>query len=297
MISPAWLGYVLAAVVIAVALFSAARLVAARGRRRRCQVDADGVHVVMGVAMAGMLVPGLAVLPEPVWAVIFAAGAGWFGWRAIWVRRLAVAGPGRPVLSRTRLSRPGLSRPVRSRDCCPFPVPHLIDCLAMVYALLAVPAIVATAAPQASGSMTGGASGASGTAGTSHSGGMGMLSHGGDMTGAVARAPVLGLILVVLVCGYIVWLADRIQRYAAMPGGAVPVSSPPGAPVPAPSPPGAPVLPQAGPADNSKTDNSKRRPGRGHRAGPPAALLAPRAATCCKIAMGVAMGVMLVDLV
>jgi len=309
MISPAWLGYVLAAVVIAVALFSAARLVAARGRRRRCEVDADGVHVVMGVAMAGMLVPGLAVLPEPVWAVIFAAGAGWFGWRAIWVRRLAVAGPGRPVLSRTRLSRPGLSRtvlsrtrlsrpglsrPVRSRDCCPFPVPHLIDCLAMVYALLAVPAIVATAAPQASGSMTGGASG---TAGTSHGGGMGMLSHGGDMTGAVARAPVLGLILVVLVCGYIVWLADRIQRYAAMPGGAVPVSSPPGAPVPAPSPPGATVLPQAGPADNSKTDNSKRRPGRGHRAGPPAALLAPRAATCCKIAMGVAMGVMLIDLV
>jgi uncharacterized membrane protein YgcG len=270
MISPAWLGYVLAAVVIAVALFSAARLFAARGRRRRCEVDADGVHVVMGVAMAGMFVPGLAVLPEPVWAVIFAAGAGWFGWRAIRVRRLAVAGaPGttsaRPGLSRPGLSRPGLSRAGLSRDCCPFPVPHLIDCLAMVYALLAVPAIVATAAPQASASMTGSTASTASSGGTSHGGGMGMLSHGGDMAGGGgARVPVLGLILAVLVCGYIVWLADRIQRYSAGPSGS--------APVPAP----------AAPADNSKMA--------------PAALLAPRAATCCKIAMGVAMGVMLIDL-
>jgi hypothetical protein len=30
--------------------------------------------------------------------------------------------------------------------------------------------------------------------------------------------------------------------------------------------------------------------------GAPRALLAPRAATCCKIAMGVAMGVMLIDI-
>ena len=30
--------------------------------------------------------------------------------------------------------------------------------------------------------------------------------------------------------------------------------------------------------------------------GAPPALLAPRAATCCKIAMGVAMGVMLIDI-
>jgi uncharacterized membrane protein YgcG len=266
MISPSWLAYVLAAVVIAVAVFSAARLVAARGRRRRCEVDADGVHVVMGVAMAGMFVPGLAVLPEPVWAVIFAAGAGWFGWRAIRVRRLAVAGaPG------TASARPGLSRPGLTRDCCPFPVPHLIDCLAMVYALLAVPVIVATSAPQASGSLTTGsaaASGTGGTGGTSHGGGMGMLSHGGDMAGGGgARVPVLGLILAVLVCGYIVWLADRIQRFSAASAGSVPVPAP------------------AGQADNSKTDHSKIE-----------TLLAPRAATCCKIAMGVAMGVMLIDL-
>lgn len=259
MISPSWLAYVLAAVVIAVALFSAARLVAARGRRRRCEVDADSVHVVMGIAMAGMFVPGLAVLPGGLWAVIFAAGAAWFGWRAIRVRRLAAAhtpaptsgamtsGPAAAAAAAypARRSRWARSQPAPAvrrgpgRDCCPFPVPHLIDCLAMVYALVAVPAIVATSAPQASG----------GTGG-----GMAVMSHGGDMASAGgARVPVIGLILAILVCGYIVWLADRIQRHAAAPG----------------------AIPAAAGA---------------------AALLAPRTATCCKIAMGVAMGVMLIDL-
>ncbi len=106
MISPGWLADILAAVVIAVALFSAARLAAARGRQRRCEVDADGVHVLMGIAMAGMFVPQLATLPDPVWAAVFAAGAGWFGWRAVRVRRLA-AGAGRPAPP----ARP--ARPVR----------------------------------------------------------------------------------------------------------------------------------------------------------------------------------------
>ena len=246
MISPAWLAYLLAAVVITVALFSAARLVAARGRRRRCEVDADSMHVVMGIAMAGMFVPELAVLPDPLWAVLFATGAAWFGWRAIRVRRLAAAGapaPGAMLSGPAAVSAAAhsahASRRGLGRDCCPFPVPHLIDCLAMVYALLAVPAIVATSAPQASGGM---------------GGGMAVMSHGGDMAGAGgARIPVIGLILAVLVCGYIVWLADRIQRYAPAPSAI-----------------------QAGAGS--------------------AALLAPRAATCCKIAMGVAMGVMLIDL-
>lgn len=55
MTGPSWLADVLAAVVISVALFSAGRLIASRGRPRRGEVDADGVHVLMGVAMAGML--------------------------------------------------------------------------------------------------------------------------------------------------------------------------------------------------------------------------------------------------
>ena len=36
----------------------------------------------MGVAMAGMLVSWLNPLPDGVWAVMFGAATGWFGWRA-----------------------------------------------------------------------------------------------------------------------------------------------------------------------------------------------------------------------
>jgi hypothetical protein len=312
MISPGWLAEVLAAVVIAVALFSAARLAAARGRRRRCEVDADGVHVVMGIAMAGMFVPQLATLPDPVWAAVFAAGAAWFGWRAVRVRRRtagaeppgAAAAPGPPASS--ALARAGLGR-----DCCPYPVPHLIDCLAMIYALLAVPALGAA----------------------SHPAGGGMVAGMSGMAGGAARFPVLGLVLALFVCGYVVWLADRIQRFAAGPREAAPhhaalpalaaAAAVPGSGTarPSSSRPGGPARPGGDPGHASPPGHvgspvpggdplSAGAPGpaggdrgapaglaaHGH-AGHAAALLAPRAATCCKIAMGVAMGVMLIDLV
>jgi hypothetical protein len=215
-----------------------------------------------------------------VWAAAFAAGAGWFGWRAVRVRRPAAgaepsgaARPARPPGGRTPLTRAGLGR-----DCCPYPVPHLIDCLAMIYALLAVPAAGAARHP-AGGGMVAGMSG---------------MAAGG------ARFPVIGLVLALFVCGYVVWLADRIQRFAAGAREAVPARA------------GLPALAVATAALGAST----ARPGRaGAQAGPAspapgaaaggaadahaghvAALLAPRAATCCKIAMGVAMGVMLIDL-
>jgi hypothetical protein len=302
MISPEWLADILAAVVIAVALFSAARLVAARGRRRRCEVDADGMHVLMGVAMAGMLVPRLATLPDPVWGAVFAAGAGWFGWRAIRVRGLAPAGG--PTADTTG---PGLGR-----DCCPYPVPHLIDCLAMVYALFAVPAIAAARAPATGGGMSG------------------MGGAGGG-----ASFPVIGLVLAVCVCGYVVWLADRIQRFAgmqttapataaasaatgwsrasgparaatwggraadqAMPGPAMAGSAMAGSAMagmtgPAPAGPGSPP---AVAAMGQATAGRPASPVHHQHTQHAAALLAPRTATCCKIAMGVAMVVMLIDL-
>jgi hypothetical protein len=210
MTSPGWLAGILAAVVLVVALFSAARLIAARGRRRRGEVDADGMHVLMGVAMAGMFVPRLATLPDAAWGVVFGAGAVWFGGRA-WRDR-------------------GGSDPLAGRWCA-YPVPHLIDCVAMVYVLWAVP-VMAGAQPASGGGM----------------GAMGAAADG-------ARWPVIGLALAVGVCGYVVWLLDRVpaRQHAALAS-----------------------------------------PGTIMMTGPP--LLAPRAATCCKIAMGVAMGVMLIDI-
>ena len=58
---PAWLTDIFAAVMITVAAYCASRLVVARWWRRPTDVDTDGAHVVMGVAMAGMLVAGPAL--------------------------------------------------------------------------------------------------------------------------------------------------------------------------------------------------------------------------------------------
>src|ERR1700722_971900 len=128
MIQPTWLAGLLAAVVIAIALFSAVRLARFRGRRAG-EVDADGVHVLMGVAMAGMLVPSLRFAPDGAWAVVFVVAGVWFAWRSAAVRgeRAGRSGP----FWTARLSR--------SDTCCEYPLPHLIDCGAMLYMLLAIP--------------------------------------------------------------------------------------------------------------------------------------------------------------
>jgi hypothetical protein len=240
MISPSWLADVFAVIVLAIALFSAARLIASRGLRHQDEVDADGVHVLMGVAMAGMFVPRLATLPTPLWEVIFAVGAVWFGWRAVQVRRARLAGqPGDAGHSGHLAS---------AAHCCRYPVPHLIDCVAMLYMFWAVAAFRFADGAASSGT-----------------GGVGGMAVGG------ARLPVLGLTLALLICGYVVWLGDRFQLLSSpLPIGPVPASPVPASPVPA----GDLVVAPS----------------------PARSFLAPRAATCCKIAMGVAMGVMLVDL-
>src|SRR5260370_511935 len=58
---PAWLTDTFAAVMITVAAYCAGRLVVARWWRRPTDLDADGGHVVMGVAVAG--VPVAAAVP------------------------------------------------------------------------------------------------------------------------------------------------------------------------------------------------------------------------------------------
>jgi hypothetical protein len=240
MTGPAWLADILAAVVLVVAAFSAARLVAARGPRRRGEVDADGMHVLMGVAMAGMFVPRLATLPDGAWGAVFGIGAVWFAGRA-WRDR-------------------GGRDPLAGRWCA-YPVPHLIDCAAMVYVLWAVPVLLAggrAAARTGMGAMGGGAVG--------------------------VHWPVIGLALAAGVCVYVVWLLDRLPASAAVSvAGAV-----------APSASGA--GPGAGDARHDRYRFSAGLPGKSAAImSTVPALLAPRAATCCKIAMGVAMGVMLID--
>jgi hypothetical protein len=228
MIRPLWLGQAFAAVVVAVALFSIGRLIVSR-RSRPGELDGDGVHILMGVAMAGMFVPRLAVLPALAWEMVFAAGAAWFGWRTVQARRPAGRSTG-------YLGVPG--------PCCRYPLPHLVDCAAMLYALWAVPVLRSEA--RVPGGMSGMASAAGGT-----------------------RLPALGLVLALCICGYVVWLGDRLQPPARVRTAV------------AARPPGAGAT-QVGSAPGVALAGRQ--------------LLAPRLAMCCKIAMGVAMGVMLIDL-
>ena len=79
MAGPGWLTGLLAALMLTVAAYNATRLVAAPRWGRAAELDADGVHVVMGVAMAGMLAPGLSFAPARLWQAVFAAAGAWFG--------------------------------------------------------------------------------------------------------------------------------------------------------------------------------------------------------------------------
>jgi hypothetical protein len=134
--SPAWILDVFAAVMLVVAAVSAARLAAARPWRRGAVVtDSDISHLLMGIAMAGMLASGLATLPSDAWTVVFAVLAVWFGYRV--VRDYQASG----------------ARALAVGHCAP----HLVHSAAMVYMFLAI-----TAPATADGSGTGGMGGMSG---------------------------------------------------------------------------------------------------------------------------------------
>ncbi len=119
--APAWLTGIFAALMLTVAVYCAGRLIAARRWRRPTEVDTDAGHVVMGVAMAGMLVASLQIVPAVIWEPVFGAGAVWFGSQALRARRGVLASPWR----------------------CLHPAPHLVECAAMLLMFLVLPALPA----------------------------------------------------------------------------------------------------------------------------------------------------------
>jgi Domain of unknown function (DUF5134) len=112
--APAWLAGCFAALMVMIAVCCAARLAIPRLRGRNTERDADALHVLMGVAMAGMLEPRLTPVPVIAWRVVFAAAAAWFAWQAM------------------RRDR----RATEAR--CAHPAAHAVECVAMVYMLLPV---------------------------------------------------------------------------------------------------------------------------------------------------------------
>jgi hypothetical protein len=126
--TPAWLLDIVAAITLAVSAVSAARLVAARAWRAGSSLtDVDSAHLLMGIAMAGMLVSGLTTLPDLAWEFIFGLLTAWFAYR---------------VATQTRAY--GIRRSLSDGHCAP----HLFHSAAMLYMYLA------TIAP-ASGGMSG----------------------------------------------------------------------------------------------------------------------------------------------
>jgi hypothetical protein len=142
MSTPAWILGIFAAVMLLVAEVSASQLVIARAWTRRGGTNADIAvsQLLMGIAMTGILVPGLSILPNAAWEVIFAVMTAWFAW----CLRRESQGRGAAAVAGGHYA------------------PHLVHSAAMLYIFAAL------AGP--SGSGTGGMSGMSGMAGGSSGG-------------------------------------------------------------------------------------------------------------------------------
>jgi hypothetical protein len=115
--TPAWLLDLVAAIMLAVAGVSAARLVAARPwRHGSVVIDTDVAHLLMAIAMAGMLAASLSTLPDAAWEVIFGLLTVWFAVRVVLDARASGV------------------RALAGGHCAP----HLVHSAAMLYMFLAL---------------------------------------------------------------------------------------------------------------------------------------------------------------
>jgi hypothetical protein len=128
--TPAWILDVFAAIMLVVAAVSAARLAVARPWQRGAVItDTDISHLLMGIAMAGMLAPGLTTLPNGAWAAVFGVLTVWFGYRVV------------------RDYRASGTRALAVGHCAP----HLAHSAAMIYMFLAITAPAAADGPGMAG--------------------------------------------------------------------------------------------------------------------------------------------------
>jgi hypothetical protein len=128
--TPAWTLDIFAALMLVVAVVSVARLVLARPWQRGSAVaDTDIAHLLMAIAMAGMLAPGLTIVPDAPWEIIFAMMTAWFAER--------VAGDARAN-----------GRQALAGGHC---VPHLVHSAAMLYMFLALERLARSDSPGMAG--------------------------------------------------------------------------------------------------------------------------------------------------
>jgi hypothetical protein len=241
MAGPSWVAGTFAAVMILTAAYSASRLAISRLRRRATELDADALHAVMGTAMAGMLVPRLHVLPGSAWAAVFGVAAVWFGWRA------------RPAGGK---GTSGLR--------CRYPLPHLVECAAMLYMLL--PLHDPRPGP----------------------GGTEMAMAGMGASAGPGSFPALAVILALFMLGHIVWTTDRLTTLARAKTTTADLARNRGHQPSTAVLAAAPIRYAGDPPATPAATVSRHR----QHAGRP--VLAPKLAACGKIAMSITMGYMLI---
>jgi len=267
MMTPSWILDILAAVMLLVAAISAGRLVAARPRAGSTgDADIDIAHLLMGIAMAGMLVASLTTLPRGVWDAIFAVMTAWFGWRVYRESR----GEGARVLADGHH------------------MPHLVHSAAMLYMF------VALTAPAAAGN----GAGMSGMGGSS---GMAMPTLNAPVVGF---AFILWLAAyVVLDLDRLPGPGHAHGSYFARPALAGATAGAGSASLAASAVAAGTNAGVAGAQDQAAADGGHTAGGGGllataSRSGlARALLLSPRAAAGCRIAMGVTMAFMLVIMI
>jgi hypothetical protein len=260
MTAPSWISDTFAAVMIVVAVVSAARLAAAAYALRwglSVDSDSDGAHLLMAIAMAGMLATGLHTLPNVAWEVVFALMSVWF------IGRVAREDRGR-----------GLRGWVSGCHS-----PHLVHSVAMFYMFAAL--------------ITPGAA-------TAGAGMAGMGGSAGPGEHAPTIALILALALAGYVVRDLDRLTDPVGLgfYHPVPArGRVtapgrPTLATAAGPAPAVAGPATAVAATvtAEPAPYGEIESPARRDAADR-------ILAPRLATLCRIAMGVTMAYMLVIMI
>jgi Domain of unknown function (DUF5134) len=125
-----WLADSFAALMLATSAYCLSRLAVSWRHRRPSDHQVDAVHVLMGVAMAGMLVPSLRFFWVGGWEIVFGAGAILFGWRMI--------------------------SDARAKRSSGHHLQHVLACVAMVYMLAAATSVVKAASGGSMGGMGGG---------------------------------------------------------------------------------------------------------------------------------------------
>jgi hypothetical protein len=173
MSTPAWILEIFGGVMILVAELSAGQLVIARAWTRRGGAGADIAvsRLLTGIAIAGILVPGLSTLPNAAWEVVFAVMTAWFLW-CLWRES---QGRGAAAVARGQYA------------------PHLVQSAATVYILAALAGL---------------ATGGSGMS-MSGPGGMPGMTSGSPSGMPTLHAPTLALIFALLLIAFTVHDLDQ----------------------------------------------------------------------------------------